>query len=80
MLNGDGDSDDVVLHVSDSDASVTVNLGVDVPSNSLFSISPDVEVVLVNIVEPHPGLDLSSDGDFLDIVLYVVLLDRSDRQ
>jgi hypothetical protein len=68
-LNGDGDTDDWVLHVFDSRSGVTTNLGV-----AWFqgSIAPRADVVAFSVSEAYQGsADLNGDGDVQDEVLHL---------
>ncbi len=75
-LNGDGDTDDVVLHVHDAATGVTTNLGHAIATNTAGLSTPMLalrgELVAFAKSEPSSGADLNQDGDRLDDVAHLV--------
>ena len=85
-LNADGDTDDVVLHVLDSERELLTNLGIaaaGLPLAPAPSARPATDVVpppasrvyrqwcLLYAGEAAQGADLNGDGDLVDNVLFV---------
>jgi hypothetical protein len=67
-LNGDGDADDLVLHVFDAARGTTTNVGL----ASLSLIEFDGRRAALNVDEfSQGGTDLNGDGDASDSVLHV---------
>jgi hypothetical protein len=72
-LNGDGDTDDAVVHVFDSARGRAVNLGLAEDANA-FLFQVGAGVALVPVPEANQRADLNRDGDREDVVLQRVVL------
>src|SRR3972149_3166439 len=67
-LNGDGDTNDTVLHVFDKGRGTTTNVGLD----TSFGFQLDGNLVAFGVTESNQGnTDLNGDGDTNDTVLHV---------
>jgi len=71
-FNGDGDSDDVVLHYFDVTTGVSSNLGLDVTMGHQLQDGTIAFVVTENL---QNMTDLNGDDDALDMVLHVAQLE-----
>ncbi len=75
--NGDGDTNDTVLHVRDLAMGVTVNVGVALEFQTIFcdvgqrSVVVDAGYVVCLVSEAGQSQDLNGDGDTKDGVLHV---------
>ncbi len=67
-LNGDGDTDDAVVHVYDSTSGTITNVGLQ--AESALAFRDDVLAFTVK-ESAHGNVDLNGDGDTLDEVLHV---------
>ena len=70
-LNGDGDTDDNVLHARNLESGATISLGESFLLWQSFLLEP-ANQFLIAIVERSTGEDLNGDGDVGDRVLHVV--------
>jgi hypothetical protein len=70
-LNGDADSDDIVLHVFDGDSASTANLGLDVTAGHQIQ---DGRIAFAVTEARQANADLNGDADSGDIVLHVANL------
>jgi hypothetical protein len=69
-LNGDGDIDDLVLHVFDVATETTTNVGLDVSDG--FALGKEwVAFTVDEAKQGASGTDLNGDGDIDDLVLHV---------
>jgi len=66
-LNGDGDTNDTVLHVFDAKKGTTTNVGL----AALGTPQIDKERVAFTVSESAQGTDLNGDGDTNDVVPHV---------
>ncbi|MBW3540207.1 MAG: hypothetical protein KY476_08050 [Planctomycetes bacterium] len=67
-LNGDGDANDLVLHVFDAGAGTTTNLGLD--GGFVIQLDGNLLAFVVNEAR-QGGADLNGDGDARDLVQHV---------
>jgi hypothetical protein len=72
-LNGDGDVDDLILHVFRVPTGLTTNLGLAVSATPPFVVVDDHDVVftVAEASQGAGGTDLNGDGDVDDLVLHV---------
>lgn len=77
-LNGDGDAQDLVLHVHDARADATTNVGLAFLENVFGPLRPPIQGSVIAFVVPESsqgGVDRNGDGDAIDRV--VTLYDAS---
>ena len=75
-LNGDGDTEDRVIHVHNLETGETVNLGLAEEPDDFPSLSGNWLVLLVS--ESQQGEDLNGDGDTEDRVIHVHNLETGE--